>query len=72
MSIDVDEPRAEVARFAEKLKLPYRVLLDESAQVARNYHVRGIPNFILLDKEGRIVCRECPDVEPLLDKMLNK
>lgn len=72
VNIDVDEPQAQVARFAEKYKLPYRVLVDESAQVARSYYVRGVPNFILLDKDGRFVCRECPDVEPLLDRMLTK
>lgn len=72
VNIDIDEPQAQVVRFAEKYKLPYRVLVDERAQVARSYHVRGVPSYILLDKEGRFVCRECLDVEPLLDKMLKK
>ena len=72
VNIDVEESSDQVARFVEKYKLPYRVLLDETAQVARNYRVRGIPNFTLLNKEGQIVCRECPDVEPLLDKLLTK
>lgn len=70
--IDIQEPRATVERFAEKYKLPYPVLLDENMFVARNYHVRGVPNFILIDKSGAIVCQECTDVIPLLDKLLIK
>ena len=72
VNIDIQEPQAKVARFAEKHQLPYRVLLDETATVAKNYGVRGVPNFTLLDKDGLVVCRQCSSVEPLLDKMLKK
>lgn len=72
VNIDIQESQAKVARFADKHKLPYRVLLDETAAVAKNYGVQGVPSFILLDKEGLIACRQCPSVEPLLDKMLKK
>jgi len=72
VNIDIQESQAKVARFADKHKLPYRVLLDETAEVAKNYGVRGVPNFTLLDKGGLVVCRQCTSVEPLLDKMLKK
>lgn len=72
VNIDIQESQAKVARFADKHKLPYRVLLDETAAVANNYGVRGVPSFILVDKGGLIACRQCPSVEPLLDKMLKK
>ena len=72
VNIDIQESQAKVARFADKHKLPYRVLLDETAAVAKNYGVRGVPNFTLLDKEGQVACRQCTSVEPLLDKMLKK
>lgn len=70
VNIDIQESQAKVSRFAEKYKLPYRVLIDETAEVAKSYGVQGVPNFTLVDKEGLIVCRQCPSVEPLLDKML--
>ena len=70
INVDIQESKAKVARFADKYKLPYRVLLDETAAVAKNYGVQGVPNFTLVDKEGLIVCRQCQSVEPLLDKML--
>jgi peroxiredoxin len=72
VNIDIQESQAKVARFADKHKLPYRVLLDETAAVASDYGVQGVPNFTLIDKEGLVVCRQCPSVEPLLDKMLKK
>jgi peroxiredoxin len=72
VNIDIQESQAKVARFADKHKLPYRVLLDETAAVANNYGVRGVPNFTLVDKGGLVACRQCPAVEPLLDKMLRK
>jgi peroxiredoxin len=72
VNIDIQESPAKVARFADKHQLPYRVLLDETATVAKNYGVRGVPNFTLVDKEGLVACRQCSSVEPLLDKMLKK
>ena len=72
VSIDIQESQAKVARFADNHKLPYRVLIDETAAVARNYGVRGVPNFTLVDQRGVIACRQCTTVEPLLDKMLKK
>ena len=72
VNIDIQEPQAKVARFADRHQLPYRVLLDETATVAKNYGVRGVPNFTLVNKEGQVACRQCSSVEPLLEKMLQK
>lgn len=72
VNIDIQEPQTKVARFVDKHKLPYRVLLDETASVAKNYGVRGVPNFTLVNRDGLIACRQCASVEPLLDKMLKK
>ncbi len=72
LNIDVKESREKVARFAEKHRLPYRVLLDETTDVAQSYGVRGVPTLVLLDQAGTVVCRECSSVEPQLDQLLNK
>jgi peroxiredoxin len=72
VNIDIQETQDKVARFADKHKIPYPILLDESASVSKKYGVRGVPNFTLLDKNGAIACRQCSSVEPLLDEMLRK
>ena len=72
VNIDIQESRDKVSRFANKYKLPYRVLLDETAEVAGNYGVQGVPTMVLLDRNGMILCRQCRAVEPFLEKMLKK
>jgi len=71
VNIDIQESPDKVKRFADKHKLPYPVLIDETAEVARNYGVSGVPNFTLLDKNGVVACRQCPSGEQQLDKMLD-
>ncbi|HLA29229.1 MAG TPA: TlpA disulfide reductase family protein [Syntrophales bacterium] len=72
LNIDIQESKEKVSRFASSYKLPYRVLLDEEADVAESYGVRGVPTMVLIDKKGMIVCRQCLSVEPLIEKMLKK
>lgn len=55
VNIDIQESRDKVSRFADKYKLPYRVVLDENGDVAKTYGIRGVPTLILLDEEGRII-----------------
>jgi peroxiredoxin len=70
VNIDIQESQDKVSRFAGIYNIPYRVLLDETAEVAKSYGVRGVPTMVLIDRKGMIVCRQCSSVEPLLDKML--
>ena len=72
VNIDIQESQDKVSRFADRYKLTYPVLLDEKAEVARSYGVRGIPTLVLVDKEGMILCSQCRSVERYLDKMLQK
>jgi len=70
INIDIQEPRDKVKRFAEKHRLPYRVLLDERAEVAKKYGIQGVPTFVLIDVNGLIVCQQCISIEPLIEKTL--
>ncbi|MBE9569032.1 MAG: redoxin domain-containing protein [Proteobacteria bacterium] len=69
-NIDIMESQKRVSSFATKYKLPYRVLLDKSGEVAKSYGVRGVPTLILINKEGKIVCRQCRSVDVLLKMLL--
>jgi peroxiredoxin len=72
VSIDIQEEKKKVSRFAEGYKIPYRTLLDAAGDVATAYGVQGIPNLILVDRNGSVVCRECSSLEAILEKMFRK
>ncbi|MCD6154036.1 MAG: TlpA family protein disulfide reductase [Syntrophobacterales bacterium] len=70
LNVDIQESRERVNSFALKYGLTYKVLLDESGEVARTYGIRGVPTLILVNKEGKIVCRQCRSVDLLVKTLL--
>jgi len=34
--------------------------------VAERYQVRGVPTLVLLDRQGKIVCYQCRDLDAML------
>ena len=72
VNIDIQESKEKVAKFAAKYGLPYRVLLDEDGTVAGIYDIRGVPSMVLVDQNGNILCRQCQQVEPLIETLLKK
>lgn len=57
VTISVDETRADVVAFQERLGLTFPILLDPEQRVARSYHTTGFPESFLVDVQGRIVER---------------
>jgi peroxiredoxin len=55
LAIDVQEPLRRVKRYANLWVFP--VLLDEDAKAAEAYSVYGVPTYILINEEGKIVLR---------------
>ncbi len=53
--VDVAESPAKVSSFLSKQEAPFDVLLDKTGSVAQAYQVVGVPTFVLINKEGRIV-----------------
>jgi peroxiredoxin len=72
VNIDIQESREKVAKFSAKYDLPYRVLLDEDGVVSGVYEIRGVPSIVLVNQDGNIVCRQCQQVEPLIEAVLKK
>ena len=72
VNIDIQESKTKVAKFAADNKLPYTVVLDTDGTVSGIYEVQGVPSMVLVDKNGMIACRQCRNVETLLDAMLKK
>jgi peroxiredoxin len=55
VAINIEEPAAKVQRFTGSYPFSYRVLLDTDAEVAQAFGILGVPTYILINKEGRIV-----------------
>jgi peroxiredoxin len=66
LNIYVNETESKVAEFAAKYALPYRVLLDGDGRVAESYQVRGVPTLVLLDRQGKIMCYQCRNLDTML------
>ena len=77
--VNLKEKPAEVAPFIEHFKYNSTVLFDREGEVAKKFHVMGIPTSVLLDKAGKIVFRsngsvywQSAKMESLLDELLNE
>lgn len=56
-----EDATPDVIEKMAKLHAPYRMLLDPTSSVARQYGVTGATDLIVLDAEGRIRYRGAPD-----------
>jgi len=72
VQIFIQESHRKVSSFARQYNLPYRVLLDEKGEVAETYNVRGVPDMILLDRNGQALCRHCQDLDAFLENLFGK
>jgi len=52
-AIYIQESPRKVKSFVRKHRLPYPVLLDQNAAVARAYGVRGVPTKVLITATGQ-------------------
>ena len=56
VGISLDARRSDWLRILEKEKLEgIQVLGGPEAQIAKDYKIEGIPRFLLLDREGRLI-----------------
>jgi len=55
LAINVEERAEKVQRFMQRYSFSWKVLLDKDATVAGDYGILGVPTYILIDKEGRLV-----------------
>ena len=58
LGLDFRESREKVANAVKARGIRYPMLLDEKGQVARAYGVVGIPTYVLIGRDGKVVYRE--------------
>lgn len=57
LAISIDEEPAKIDAFVTRYGLSFPILLDPGKQVATAYQTMGVPESLLVDREGRIVER---------------
>jgi hypothetical protein len=77
--VNLKEKSTEASSFMEHFKYKSTALLDSEGEVAKKFHIMGIPTSLLLDKTGKIVFRSNGSVnwksakmESLLNQLLNE
>lgn len=57
LAISIDEEPGKIGDFVARYALTFPILLDSGKQVASAYQTMGVPESLLVDREGRIVER---------------
>jgi len=57
LGINVDDDPSGVYPFVKHFKMTYPILYGGGSSVSEDYGVDGIPMFIFIDKDGRVVQR---------------
>ena len=73
--VNLKEKSTEALSFVEHFKYRSTVLLDSQGEVAKKFHIMGIPTSLLLDKTGKIVFRSNGSVNwksAKMDVLLNQ
>ncbi len=69
LALDFMESREKVEAFLKSKRVEYPVLLDRDGTVAHRYGVVGIPTYVLLDRQGKIVYFD-NELPPSIEKYL--
>ncbi|MEN6622419.1 MAG: TlpA disulfide reductase family protein [Smithella sp.] len=67
LNISVMQNEEKVAAFSKKYSLPYPTLLDRDGKIAKDYGVVGVPVKVLIDRESRIICWNCPTLDKIIE-----
>jgi thiol-disulfide isomerase/thioredoxin len=57
VAISIDEEPAKIADFVARYALTFPIVLDQRKRVAETYQTMGVPESLLIDRDGRIVER---------------
>jgi peroxiredoxin len=57
LAVSIQEPRATVVAWGDKVRIGFPLLLDEDGAAARAWRVRSTPTVYLVDRAGRVVGR---------------
>lgn len=55
LGVNVNEPAYKVQRFFKDYQLNLKILLDKDGSLADKYNLLGVPTYIFLDKNGKVI-----------------
>ncbi len=58
LAINAGESKDRARRFAERRGLLYKVLLDSDIELAKSLDIFGVPTYVMVDKDGKIVFQD--------------
>lgn len=72
LTINMAESESDVRAFLKQNNYTFDVMLDPQGAVANQYGVEFIPNFVILDKTGKVTFQQSGVNEQALDAALKK
>lgn len=57
LAVSIDAERAAVVAFQQEYQLSFPILLDRDQSVYKAYQTMGVPESLLIDRQGRVVER---------------
>jgi len=72
LAINAGESPDRIEKFVSSRNLSFTFLLDTDYSVANSYSVMGVPTYILIDKDGRIIFMDFSFPEEKLKDILSK
>ena len=55
LGVDAGEPDYKVKKYLKDLPLNFTILLDKEMELVDKYELIGVPTFVFLDKDGKVV-----------------
>lgn len=72
LAINIGESPDKVEKFISLRNLSFTFLLDQDSSVADSFSVMGVPTYVLIDKDGRIISTDNSFPERKLKDILSK
>lgn len=57
VAVAIDDEEALVERFQDEYRLSFPIVLDLDQSIYRTYQTMGVPESLLIDREGRVIER---------------
>ncbi|MFC1703248.1 peroxiredoxin family protein [Candidatus Omnitrophota bacterium] len=55
LAIDLGEKQSRVQEYVDRYSVSYPIFLDENEDVSSQYHIIGVPTYVLINKQGIVI-----------------